>query len=456
VAAEQLSNRYSGQGHRASLTQQRHYDEEREAAEMRYGEERALWLRERAENGLAGTSASSHDPVRLGSSMRGRGAARRHPGGQGRSSFPERGRDDSLGGTGRLRAPSPRASGTTRFVGRVRLEIPRQGARGVNPPISAPNPPRARRSAAFGSTAQSTPIAAPPIYTDIEVAANKLKAMYYALHPGKESDQYHRKHPDRLPVLRRARAQLVQDLTPFAAEPAGKHATAYFEKRQGCEWMLKLAIKAMHLVQEATETEIDKYLTAYPEHKDFVDEARGVYRPRPRIVLSPAENTADVPEPSAPADTACSTTHLSPNFVARLPAMTENDNPTTITTTVTTPAAVAVPPTSKGSFVAKFYDAVGRYLGDRRMWLDTPITIAMDLCANGPHYDPRVLCEELDTFVETLQTMQAMQDEQEAEEEEEKDEEDENSSVESPRSDGSSVEGAKLARDGCWDEDEEL
>ncbi|KAK0260962.1 hypothetical protein B0A54_01229 [Friedmanniomyces endolithicus] len=130
-----LANRYNGQGHRAQLTaklaQHGGYDEGHDAGEARYGEERQLYLQERAAaaaaaagNNYVVTAQSAYSARRPGQHNNGRinSTPRSLSATQANKQQLNRGRFAS-GSTPRAhRAPSPRAAGTVRFRGGIRVQ----------------------------------------------------------------------------------------------------------------------------------------------------------------------------------------------------------------------------------------------------------------------------------------------------------------------------------------------
>lgn len=114
--AEQLEDRGSGQSHRAALSASRRYDAQYEATQVRYGEERALFLRDRSNNYVASTTPRKSKQERFFELPRGSSTPRIVP--EASSSSGSR-----ASKRGRLvptpqnpnRARSPRSYGTVRY-----------------------------------------------------------------------------------------------------------------------------------------------------------------------------------------------------------------------------------------------------------------------------------------------------------------------------------------------------
>ncbi|KAI7551583.1 hypothetical protein KC331_g2460 [Hortaea werneckii] len=114
--AEQLEDHGGGQSHRAALSASRRYDAQYEATEVRYGEERALYLRDRSNNYVASTTPRKFKQERFRELPRGSSTPRVLPNGSSSSGSraSERGRLVSTPQNPN-RARSPRSYGTVRY-----------------------------------------------------------------------------------------------------------------------------------------------------------------------------------------------------------------------------------------------------------------------------------------------------------------------------------------------------
>ncbi|KAK1075158.1 hypothetical protein LTR74_000564 [Friedmanniomyces endolithicus] len=174
-----LANRFNGQGHRAQLAaklaQHGGYDEGREAAESRYGEERQLYLQERAAAAAAATGNNNnyiattqpaqparrpgqHNNGRINSTPRSFSAT------QSNKQQLNRGRRASGSMPRAYRAPSPRTAGTVRFRGGLRVQH--------RVPVPRPKVTHSKSSAA-PTTPSNTSVRIAPIVKPIATPINR-------------------------------------------------------------------------------------------------------------------------------------------------------------------------------------------------------------------------------------------------------------------------------------------
>ncbi|KAK1073906.1 hypothetical protein LTR74_001463 [Friedmanniomyces endolithicus] len=179
-----LANRFNGQGHRAQLTaklaQHGGYDEGREAAESRYGEERQLYLQERAaaaaatgKNNYIATAQPARRPGQLNNG-RINSTPRSFSATQSNKQQLNRGRRASNSTPRAYRAPSPRTAGTVRFRGGQRVQhrvpVPR-------PKVTHP------KSSAAPTTPSNTSVRIAPIVKPIATPINRPQPAASAVVP---------------------------------------------------------------------------------------------------------------------------------------------------------------------------------------------------------------------------------------------------------------------------------
>ncbi|KAK0897808.1 hypothetical protein LTR91_020653 [Friedmanniomyces endolithicus] len=206
-----LANRFNGQGHRAQLAaklaQHGGYDEGREAAESRYGEERQLYLQERAAAAAAATGNNNnyiattqpaqparrpgqHNNGRINSTPRSFSAT------QSNKQQLNRGRSASGSMPRAYRAPSPRTAGTVRFRGGLRVQH--------RVPVPRPKVTHSKSSAA-PTTPSNTSVRIAPIVKPIATPINRPQPAALAVvptHPkGVARDQQASKSTEVSPAL---------------------------------------------------------------------------------------------------------------------------------------------------------------------------------------------------------------------------------------------------------------
>ena len=171
---EQLENKWSGQGHRAELARKRQYDSRWEEVQNRYGEERAMYVRNRDASGSNNYTAS-HPPSsgqdRFAQNVLGRREAtpRSMPNSSlGNTAFMNRGRGPVPAPVNPNRAPSPRQFGTVRISGgKKRDENRPPSSTTTSRPVAAkpavPAPANTSRAKSATSTEPASATTAPHV-----------------------------------------------------------------------------------------------------------------------------------------------------------------------------------------------------------------------------------------------------------------------------------------------------
>lgn len=321
---ELLENRFSGQGHRAELRRKRVYDQSAEDLDIRFGEERGRYLRERG-----------RAPPATSFSNGGRGD--RVPAARNAANTP---RDPN-----RARAPSPRSFGRTRFLhGQVINQHGPSTPNGTNgagpssspsgfthahpsrqngstPAVTAEGPSLFQPQAAAAMRNQSpssrsnlsastqsrrskgkgkgfkdlknpekfnvfkplkttTPNIRPSLINPAADAVYYNKALWHAANPGLECDVYHERFPERKSHLEWAVKFLIQEIILLVRNGDSRDLVIYIETHPDRKWMLDAAKQAKELVENSTKGEIQTYCEENPTQEGFIKFAESHFAPR--------------------------------------------------------------------------------------------------------------------------------------------------------------------------------
>ena len=463
-----LENRFSGQGHRAGLQHRlegrRPIDDQWDAMDARVGEERRMYVQERAGRGENYTASGRRDS----GFASGRDATPRSmPGNHnfpGYANAPQRPANHA-------RAPSPRRQGTVRFgPGGQRIQrgpvntLPalanpalqaaaamRAAAEAASGPHVAPSavnvatassgnsaqPARASTTTSTSSSSSITAQAAPSVASSATGAAAatpnrnieatrvvtdsyqadryRIEALHHVAHPGEECEKHYTKYPDRRPYFGQARDQLVREVTGFVKLDNDAKTADYLNRHADRKWMLDAAKKAREQVENDSEAEIEAYCAANPMQPTFLRAARAVFTPSPANLMDDA-----VPSTNDELVTTASATP-SPRAAAVDSSSTEtSDTEASAETDITTP------PSRLGTLAATFFSAAGAFLGIHHVGVNAPVQATMTVTTRREGYDPRELIGSIDALAQSM----------------------------FDRSQG--LEGVHLADDGLWENEEEL
>ena len=332
----QLENRFSGQGHRASLNRLHQYDDRWEAAHARFGEERVMYLQERGaniDNFIPSTTGKDRFRDQV---LDGRGTAPRTS--SGGHNFPDYGRVPPRA-PDHTRAPSPRRFGTVRFApGGQRSDQVPVGARTVrNPGTEAAAALRAFAAASTSTSNRFTalqdsvpapstnpaavvppkPAAAPAANPAAAPAANPApsiptmqhspqtrptkpvtdpyraekchnRALWYAAHPEK-CDKYYADHPDEKQYLGPAKLQLIKEAIRLAKGGDLEETKRYRDDHKERTWIVDGVMEAKKMVEEGTPKDIEAYCVASPRNKIFIEAAKANFAPKAASVANGGE-----------------------------------------------------------------------------------------------------------------------------------------------------------------------
>ncbi|KAK4549917.1 hypothetical protein LTR36_005218 [Oleoguttula mirabilis] len=495
---DQLENRFSGQGHRANLSSKHGTDPRWEKTETRYGEERRIYLQDRAA-GSGGNYVASAAP-RHGFGGGGQATPRSFASGSGGSRAPERGRVASAPNPNR--APSPRSFGTVRFApGNRRIEATTSGSRIVAPPPSAPAAMRssatttatrataptrtsqqpAMRTVATTASTQHRPASAISaasttcISTGTTIAGNSAHDMkdqarfaklaeWYAANPGAECDTYYVEYPDRKPYHRPAWIRLVKLAFMHAKDPHGNDTATYLSTHKDREWIFAAAMTAKDFVENRTDADTDAYAAANPAVIDFCKAARFYCKPKVNTSIAQPEPTtsesAVLPEPTASTSADLPEDTTSTPAVQLQTTVTEAEldvQPSPTSSTVVdqqdsspseTPSECSVETifsepcqTALGTISATFYDIAGAYLGVKSKAIDVPAHVHINITSQARRFDPRDLIPQIRALADMVQGLS------------------DNSSANARpiqngvgRGVGHGLVGVRMADDGLWEE----
>lgn len=246
--------------------------------------------------------------------------------------------------------------------------------------------------ASKASLVQAAPvIVTTPVHHDpVRAQVYFNRALWYAANPGQECDEYHKKNPDRLHYLGRARDELIKEAFHLINKNDTKDISEYIKAHADREWILELARKARSLVEGGTEDEIKAGCVTNPRLKLFILAAKVWFTPRvPALTRASSVST-----------------------------VTESDNSESSVAT----SASAQKPTSRGTLAAAFYDIGGRFLNILQLDIQAPVHATLNITSRASCYDPRDLILNIKALAQNM----------------------------IDKSHG--LEGVKLAEDGVWEE----
>ena len=448
----------------------RGYDSRNEERENCYGEERALYLQEREARGKGNYIASARSRV-VGHERFAGHLLRRTP----RSfstgynvSQTSLGRPANDVGSGRQRATSPRAFGTVRFAsGGQRIENNGSASQKQSAPVPRPaitfrsgNRPPALAAITSSPRVSSAPTLMSPVKentapaisapvpkapggssTSLQFYQNegyKLRALWYAANPGKETDEHYKKYPDRMPYLVMARNLIAKETASLAEDLNERDAQEYIRTHKERAWMMDVAVKVKHDVEHGTAQVQDHY-TLHPEHKDFclvAQEARPratLVSPGPVSTVQLTQQASDIngtiekldhskPKQESKISSTINAKSLDtvegPTISPIIPAKSssaelERSIPTTHVQPADGSRKADEPPisdssrtahidsstsTNGGTFDANLYDVIGKFLGQRHFQIDAPVQATMTINARATHLGIEQLADMMENM----------------------------------------------------------
>ncbi|KAI7088674.1 hypothetical protein KC356_g3074 [Hortaea werneckii] len=342
--AEQLEDHGGGQSHRAALSLKlrsgAQYDAQDEESDLRYGEERKLFLRDKRNNYVASATPRKSKQERFRELARGSSTPRIVPNASSSSGSRarERGRVVSAPQNPN-RARSPRSFGTVRFEssrkqsdqlpasmspGKQAAAMLRERSTATSTTSSlgaettihrpAPNPKAVRNTLpgqfntateASSNTEVARIRANPfdgPSQTSTGLPRNgdrahsqvsdlpkhsfhdQLKYMrmaeYHVANPGSAADAYRKRSADRESYFVAAEKSLIKQAFYYAKNLQSQETQEYLKDNKSRQWMIDEAVKAKDFVERDALAEMDAYHAGHPHLVPFGKAAKVYFKPK--------------------------------------------------------------------------------------------------------------------------------------------------------------------------------
>ncbi|KAI6886774.1 hypothetical protein KC363_g7088 [Hortaea werneckii] len=356
--AEQLEDHGGGQSHRAALSLKlrsgAQYDAQDEESDLRYGEERKLFLRDKRNNYVASATPRKSKQERFRELARGSSTPRIVPNASSGSGnrARERGRVVSAPQNPN-RARSPRSFGTVRFeptrkqsgqpsasmsADKQAAAMLREGLTAtsttlsqgaettIHQPVPSPNavqnpPPGQFNTAPEASSktevarsqanAFDTPnqtvtglphngdgahsqVSDPPKHSFHDQLKYTKMAEYHVANPGPAADAYRKRSADRESYFLVAEKSLIKQAFYYAKNVQSQETQKYLKDNKSRQWMIDEAVKAKDFVERDALAEMDAYHTGHPHLVPFGKAAKVYFKPK-------FGSSAGLPQKSIPA-----------------------------------------------------------------------------------------------------------------------------------------------------------
>ncbi|KAK5116646.1 hypothetical protein LTR62_007320 [Meristemomyces frigidus] len=330
--AEQLENRFSGQGHRAALNaafvegQLERWDAGTINDEGSYTSKTPA---------PSTTRPQRPRPVNFNNSPRPFSALLKN------NNFADRGR---IGPPQQPnRAPSPRTAGRVRFVHGKRVAVT---SASTFPRVRGPTPtaPAAMR-ATSNTTARNRHFlpTAPALSKQPALTMNeennqqaaRNRALWHISHPGADCDRYLLNKPEELDLYHKTLVAVIKEVFNLAINNDESENATYIADNKDREWMVKEAYQAKAWVENNQLMEMDAYYVQHPERNVFSKAARANFKP-----LATAKQSSNVVTTTAiPVTTGESNKSMKPIETLKI-------TPAPLTPAITPTSSTSVPSTT--------------------------------------------------------------------------------------------------------------